>query len=310
MGKNKNIKYTLYPESDVIVDLIIKRFKKGLYTLVLVIGLPGTGKSSTCFRLSELVSKGLEEKEEIKPKIKVVDSFLQLTEFIRNANKGDVAVIEEVGVLFPSRRSMAHDNVSVGKVLDTCRKKQVILLANSPILKQVDSNIRSMACLSIETLKIIKNQKVVVSKPLRLQTNPGSGKTYTHRLSRGGKEVHRTYTRMPNKEIWEEYEEQKDKFMEKLYEKLKLQALDNDEKLRKRLGITHKVREKKPLSKREIEVYDLVRRQKMTQEEAAFKLGISQQRVSGILQDISKKLNIVGEKPQNKVVSSLIPAKS
>ena len=46
--------YRDYPECDVILDYVESRFKKGLYTLTLVIGLPGTGKSSTCLRLAEL----------------------------------------------------------------------------------------------------------------------------------------------------------------------------------------------------------------------------------------------------------------
>ena len=42
------------------------RRRKGLYSLVLVHGLPGTGKSSTCFRLIEKVEESFKDKLKIK----------------------------------------------------------------------------------------------------------------------------------------------------------------------------------------------------------------------------------------------------
>ena len=46
-------------EADRMVDFVEYRFKKGLSTLILVIGARGTGKSSTCYRLSELSNERL-----------------------------------------------------------------------------------------------------------------------------------------------------------------------------------------------------------------------------------------------------------
>ena len=44
------------PESDLVVDYIVKRKREGLYSLTLTAGLPGSGKTSTCCRIAELVS--------------------------------------------------------------------------------------------------------------------------------------------------------------------------------------------------------------------------------------------------------------
>ena len=40
-------------EAKTIIDFIEYRFKRGQSTLILVVGARGTGKSSTCYRLSE-----------------------------------------------------------------------------------------------------------------------------------------------------------------------------------------------------------------------------------------------------------------
>lgn len=232
--KKESIRYEDFPESDVVVNHIYRRFQGGLYTLTLVIGLPGGGKSSTCLRLSELVS------EKIHGKIKldegcIIDSSLELIDFVRQANPGDIGVIEEMSVLFPSRRAMASENVDVARVLDTCRKKQVILFANAPILKSIDSHIRALANISIETLKIVKTQGVVVYKPLRLQTQPKSGKTYNHRFTRDGYEVHRSYVKQPDPKLWAAYEKKKDDFMNTLYDKLKNKQMAKEMKEKKQM---------------------------------------------------------------------------
>ena len=179
----QSINYSELPESDVVVNHIYRRLQRGLYTLTLVIGLPGGGKSSTCLRLSELVSEKINGKIQLDESC-IIDSSLELIDFVRKAKPGDIGVIEEMSVLFPSRRAMAAENVDVARVLDTCRKKQVILFANAPILNSIDSHIRALANISIETLKIVRTQGVVVYKPLRLQTQTKTGKTYNHKFNK------------------------------------------------------------------------------------------------------------------------------
>ena len=130
----EKINYDELPEADVIVDYIVKRKKQGLYTLTFASGLPGSGKSSQCQRIAELVSIALTGENKITED-NIFDSLLGLLKFIQEAkpNEVNIGVIEEISVLFPSRRAMAADNVAIGKILDTARKKEVILFANAPI---------------------------------------------------------------------------------------------------------------------------------------------------------------------------------
>ena len=263
----RKINYANLPEADVVINYIKNRKKKGLYTLTLTTGLPGTGKSSIDMRLAELVSIELTGENNIT-EANVIDDILGLIKFIKDADEKKVCigVIEEISVLFPSRRAMAHDNVVVGKLLDTARKKQIILFANAPIFPTIDKHMRSLGNIYIETLRINRKQGVVVAKALRMQTNPGSGKTYFHWLRRARKEVQRVFVRKPSSETWKSYEERKDKFLDELYVELRAKTMKKQGKEEKKVIV-------KPLSPRELQVYDIVLKQGETQTQAGVMLG-------------------------------------
>jgi len=292
----RQINYDELPEADVIINYIKMRKKKGLYTLVLTTGLPGTGKSSIDMRLAELLSIELTGKNIITEE-NVIDDILGLIAFIKNAKEDQVCIgiIEEISVLFPSKRAMSHDNVVVGKLLDTARKKQVILLANAPIFPSIDRHMRCLGNIYIETLRINRKEKVVVAKALRMQTNPGSGKTYFHWLKRARKEVHRVFVRKPSSETWKSYEIRKDKFLDELYEDLKKKTMKKQGKEEKKVIV-------KPLSRRQLQVYDLVMNKGLPQIEAAEIIGITPQNVNNIVKVLREKLElkfIVLEKEKN-----------
>ena len=299
----QNRDYSKLPEADVVVKYITSRYKKGLYTLVLYAGLPGSGKSSSCIRLAELVSLKLTGENKITS-LNIIDSLLDLVAFVGKAREDEVniCIVEEVSVLFPSRRAMAQDNVAIGKILDTCRKKKVILLANAPIWTSIDSHMRVLGNIYIETLKIVKAYKIVVCKPLRLQANPSNGKVYWHWLRRKGKKVHRIFTRQPNAQTWKDYETRKDKFMNDLYDELKFRANKKQDALLKEMGKKTKAEVVKPLSPMELKVYDMLVRKKMLQKDIAEELGCSSSNIHQIFKRIKKKIDIIPRKEQKEVV--------
>jgi len=284
-------KYANIPEADVVINYIKSRFQKGLGTNIFIIGLSGTGKSSSSIRVGELTS--LDRKEE-NLRIFITDSILKLIDAVRQSKEGDIIVIEEVSVLFPSRRAMAGDNVAIGQIFDTIRKKRLCLISNAPIWTSIDTHMKAMGHLLIETLKIVKSEGVVVSKFHRLQTNPRSGKVYTHKMQRKGRDITLMITRKPNSDIWNSYEHEKDEFMEELYEKLKYQQVKKKEKYDKERGkaVKPKIRD---LTKRELEVHHLYNVKGLNLTEIAKEKGISFQRVSIILKNIEKKSQIPKE---------------
>lgn len=305
MKKENN--FSNIPEADVIVNYVNKRYNKGLYTLVLITGLPGTGKSSCGLRLSELISIKI-HKENLITEENVVDSFLKFLEVLKNIKiPGTIIPVEEVSVLFPSRRSMAVDNVNLGKVLDTCRKKQVIIIANAPIFKAIESHMRIMASVLMETMGINKTEQIVISKIWRLQTNPHSGKTYRHTFQRKGRDVNKIYTRKPNEETWEGYENKKDKFVEDLYSDLEYVSKKKKDKRDKEIG-KRNIPNIKRFTGRELEVHQMVNVKGFTQTETATLLGVNQSRISIIIKNINKKLNISKENNNYHIMKQRTPS--
>jgi hypothetical protein len=290
--RKKTTDFSKLPESDVIVDEVMRRYKKGLGTNILVIGLSGTGKSSVSIREAELIAK--EHKKNAKEiKITVVNDLVLLIETIRKSNLGDVVIPEEVSVLFPSRRSMSGENVAINKIFDTVRKKQLTIIANAPILGTIDSHMRSMGHIIIETQRIYKTQKVVVSKALKMQTNPRSGKTYFHRFQRKGREVHRIFTKMPNLEIWNKYESDKDKFMDELYKNLKYAQEVKSTKLNKEMNKNSTRESIETLTPNELVAHRKVRLEGKTYRKAAKEMGYKSQRsIFDLLKSLDYKTKI------------------
>ncbi len=302
--KQKEIDYSQLPESDVVVNNVYDRYKKGLYTLILITGLPGTGKSSCSIRQCELISNKIHGKNEIKSS-DIVDSFLSFLKRLRQVKKpGECIDIEEVSVLFPSRRAMASDNVEIGRVLDTCRKKQVILIANAPIFPSIDSHIRAMAHILIQTEKINKTQEVVISRVWRIQTNPHSGKIYRHTLKRNGRDVNMIITKKPNSKVWEEYEDNKDKFLDELYKNLEHSAKKKKEKQEKEIN-KGKIIGIGRLTQKELNVHNLVNYQGMSQTDCAKELGVHPSAISKMLKNINKKSGMGNSKNGNELTKPI-----
>ena len=220
---------------------------------------------------------------------------------------GTIIPIEEVSVLFPSRRSMAIDNVNLGKVLDTCRKKQVIIIANAPIFKAIESHMRIMSSILIETLGINKTEQVVISKTWRLQTNPHSGKTYRHTFQTKGRDTNKIYTRRPKEETWNGYENKKDEFVGELYVDLEYTSIKKKEKKDKEMG-KRNINNVKRFTNQELEVHQKVNVQGLTQLETAKVLGVSQTRISDILKNLLKKANIFKGNNNNHVIKQHTPS--
>ncbi len=274
MARLKQLDYSTIPECDVVVNYINKRYKKGLNTNIYVIGLSGTGKSSTSQRLGEKIIEDREKNNEVR----IVDSFLNLLKAVINSKSGDIIIIEEVSVLFPSKRAMAEENVNIGKVLDTCRKRNLCIISNAPLWPSIDSHMRAMGHLLIETLKIIMKYEIVVSKFHRLQTNPLTGKTYRHTMQRNGRDINRLFTRKPNQKKWDEYEKSKDIFMDELYKRMEFKQKKKLEKMQKEMGVVRpRINKLTPL---DLRIHELVNVNGMRQVDAAQMLGKDQGYVS------------------------------
>lgn len=215
---------TNLPECDLIDNKILRRLREGLSTHVLVTGLPGRGKSSFAVRTAERLDARIKNGVQFSHK-DIVDSFLKLLERVtRIKTPGEIIVIEEVSVLFPARRSMSGDNVAVGMIFDTIRKKRAILISNAPLFKTIDPHMRALADILVECQRVLKTYGLVKLKAWVIKTDVQTAKTYRYRFKRGLRDIMFHYSKAPNKEIWSAYEKDKDKFIFETYLKLQKKA--------------------------------------------------------------------------------------
>lgn len=292
----QELDYDKMPEADMVLNYIDQRFKAGRGTIIIVIGLPGSGKSGLCQRIVEKRNASLPEGKKIK--MTIHNKFHHLVAEIRISNLGDAPIVEEGAVLFPSRRAMSGDNVDLSAVLDTVRKKQLCILINAPFFLSLDSHLRTSGDILIETESIDKQKGIVISKMHRLQSNPRSSKIYTHTFTRDGYDVPIMFTRKPDANTWSDYEKQKDKSMDELYERIEFRHRKKQEKLDKEMGklVQPSISE---LTERELQVFKLVNVDRLTQKQTADRLGIDPSRVCVIMKNVKKKTEI--QKAENTI---------
>lgn len=268
-------------EAEVLINYLKYRFKRGYSTLILVIGGRGTGKSSTCYRLSEIIN---EELNPLREKIglgkkelgTMADSHLKFMSFVKHSELGDDCILEEISVLYPSRRAMGEENVAISKVFDIIRKKRLIIFANCPVALTADKNIRLSANVLLKTYKIIKSEEVVLSQMWKQQPNYFKGDVFPHKFTKNGKVLDFMYTKMPNKETWKGYEGDKDTFIDEEYDKLIKKAENKRDKELKELG--YAPIERKPLTEMQEKVMKV--RANNTGKETAEILNMDEKKVS------------------------------
>ncbi|NCD05874.1 MAG: AAA family ATPase [Spirochaetia bacterium] len=216
-------------EGYLVLKHILRILRIGKFPLIKVIGHPGTGKSGVCIRLGELLNKRLHNSEKM-PVDDIVDNLEDLIKLVIETKKEDrkVVIIEEMSTLFNNRRFMQTENITANSLFDTMRKKGMIVIGNYPITKTVDSHIEKSFNCEVEALRLDKTNKEYFVKAKILQTNPGTGKTYSHFFTDDeGRDFMYFRFKWCNKKTFEEYDLNKDRFMKETYE---LMLLKNQKK--------------------------------------------------------------------------------
>lgn len=212
----------LNKEAELIIKHLLFIYKKGRFPMIKVLGHPGTGKSGACMRIAELLNLRLHGTCSFDPQY-IVDNLEDLVEVIIRTKPSDkrVIVIEEMSSLFNNRRFMGKDNVAANKIFDTMRKKGMIVIGNYPIDKTVDSHIEKLFNVSLEVINLDKINKKYFLRAIILQTNPGTGKTYTHLFKNDrGFDVRFFNLSWCDPDTFAAYDEGKDVFMKELYENI------------------------------------------------------------------------------------------
>ena len=253
-------------EVKLLIKYLLFIYKKGKFPMLKVLGHPGTGKSGACIRIAELLNLRLHGELYFDPQY-VVDNLQDLIEIIIKTKPEDkrVVVIEEMSALFNNRRFMGKENVSANKIFDTMRKKGIIVIGNYPVNKTVDSHIEQMFNIGCEIINLDKINKKYFMRAVILQTNPGTGKTYTHLFkTEDGFDVRFFNLRWCDEETFKTYDEGKDEFMDNLYKNLLAKQLSDKAKERKFLA--EAISGTKPLTENQEHIMTELARGKTTEE--------------------------------------------
>ena len=269
-------------ESIEIVKYLMHRYYRDVLSVVIFYGGGGRGKSYGSMRLGELLSFQIGYDCNFD-ETNVVDNLLDLLRFVKT-HVHCVLVCEEASVLFSNRRFMGNENVTMNKIIDTLRKRKIILILNYPVLKSVDTHLLQSACLAIQCLQIYKSKGVCLVKPIILQPDPYTGKIYRHHIMDEKGDIDVCIFRKPSDKLIKAYEKNKDLFINKLY--LDLEA-KHQVALNKEKPTTLIL--KKELTPIEQDVSKLINEGITNQKEIAKKLNLSQPRINAILKNIRKK---------------------
>jgi DNA-binding CsgD family transcriptional regulator len=281
------IKPKVWKESETIPKFIIARWRKGLANLIAVIGPPGTGKSYVGMRLAEVIAQRTGVKFGIENVFSIADDkeTKRFISFLRSAERGTPMIIEEASVLFNSRRFMSKLNVNFNKILDTVRKKGIVLILNYPHFNTTDIHIERMVNLLIETRVLYKSYNACLVKPMILQTDVQTGKTYRHKLVENGIKIDYSIILKPNEELCKQYEASKDKYLDDLYNTL-------EEKGKKDEVMTAKKLDKLKLAPQQQEIVNL-RASGLDVKAISKKLGLTVQTVYHHLKIAKRKVDIL-----------------
>jgi hypothetical protein len=285
-------------EARAIIGSVVHRWRQGKMVMVAVNGEPGTGKSYLCMRAAELIYKqlgfGKLEKRHI------VTKDIDLLGLLLNAEKGTVVIVEEASVLFNARRATSGENVAFSMIVDTCRKKGLILFLNFPFSDSLDKHGRHMASHSIETQQLHKEKEMCLARVLKLQYNDRIKKLYRKHLKvRVGKRIERIskvwFGAPEDKEVVAEYEESKDLFLKELYERKLKEAENRKNKKDRELNGPEKieksniktVKQQKRLD-RNNRIVELIGQGELTKQEISKLVGITNVRLSQILKELKQ----------------------
>jgi energy-coupling factor transporter ATP-binding protein EcfA2 len=209
--------------------MLARIYRHNKNNLVIVCGETGSGKSWRALRIAELLTA---QHGNIHIVFKTHEFFKLLD--AGKIKKGDVVIWEEGGVEASNRNWYTEQNKVINYAFQTMRHRNFSLIMTVPSIKYIDSGLRSLFHVYIESLFVDKDMDACKCRVLKFQHNPLQGKTY-HKYFRlkndDGSHIiaKRIWVDAPSKELVEEYEKQKMAYTNELYK----ESLKDIEKAKK-----------------------------------------------------------------------------
>lgn len=211
-------------ESVFLIPYIERRLKRRQNVIILIVGQTGSGKSLSA------ISIALKLDPEFTVEKRVVFST---HEFIKTMNSpemhiGSVLIYDDAGIGINARDWQQNTAKLFGKITQSFRYKQLITIITVPKMSFIEKQSRNLVHL---LLKGTSTQGLF--KPFYLIDNPFDPDkawtkypviTFSRRGRRKEVQITRVKFPMPPKDIVEEYETKKEKFMEAEYQKMQDQT--------------------------------------------------------------------------------------
>lgn len=211
------------PENPIIARIKQRLHDRNQNFIAVCVGQTGSGKSWAMMRLAE----------KCDPTFGVSRVVFDLTELASKVNKGlppgTFFVLDEAGIAAGAREWQSKVNRLINYMLQTFRSKNYGLLLTVPDIEFIDKQTRKLVHAIFEMKSIDYDKKRSKIKPLLMQNNPRSGKTYQkylkYKLPDGRQvKVRNLLLRKPTKELVTNYERKKDKFLSNLLSRIELES--------------------------------------------------------------------------------------
>lgn len=266
-------------EGEVILNVMYRRvFKENKNMILIDVGSTGSGKSYRGLRRIELWYTRI-----LKRPVPIENICFSLEEIMERLNsgdlqKGDIIELEEGGVNQGNLDFQNKMSKIFNYVLQSFRSLNIVLQINLPYFSMLNKQTRMLAHYMEESISVDKTKKQSISKPFMLQVNQDTGKIYKHfpRIIVDGsyEPVHQMRYNLPTKELCDQYEEKKERFVRGLISK----GFD-----------TMQMKDKKPLTPDQMKIYSCWMQGITNQEEIGSIVGRSQQSISQSESGMRKK---------------------
>jgi len=186
------------------------------------IGSTGSGKSYTIIRAAEIID----------PDFNIDHIVFSVKEFMQLLNsgtlkRGSVIMFDEAGVGIPKKMWYSLSNKLFNFILQTYRWLNLVVFFTSPEMNIDSDSLKLFHCL-IETTRIDLNENMSYAKPMMIDSNYKTHKTYFKylRVTDGERTDKLTEVgfKLANKDLLEKYEAKKRAFSERLNKRVEAEV--------------------------------------------------------------------------------------
>jgi len=275
------------PKKGYVVDYVHDRvLNKNKNFICMFTGPTGSGKTYSALRMAQDIDPDFD----IRNIIFNPEDFMDLIDGISKELKpGSVVLWDEMQIGMNNLEFQGFIARSINYILTTFRHRNIVLICTAPYFSFVNSATRRLFHAVFELEKIDYRRSLSLSKPLFIQVNQRTGKSYYKFLqfAKGDgstPKITQFALGLPSKVLLDKYESAKQAFTKKMGEDLRAEAKRRKEekeiKQEKRIG--------KPLTYKQQEVLDMLK-DKKTPNQIVESVGVDRGNLNRIMDAIRKK---------------------